>query len=118
MGGVDVELLTYIKKILGKFERVEGIKTYPTFTEHFFRSYTVTEEAKEIRLPRKSYVVRVEALNAPIKINFDREVTEDEYIVIYPDTFRYIPRVATAIYAKTMQGYGSGILSVEGYTVA
>ncbi|RLC33644.1 MAG: hypothetical protein DRZ76_04075 [Candidatus Nealsonbacteria bacterium] len=118
MGGVDVELLTYIKKILGKFERVEGIKTYPTYADHFFRSYTVTENVKPIALPSRAYLVRVEAQNAPIMINFDREVTEEEHIVIYPDTFKYVPRVTSVIYARVLQGYGSGILNVEGYTVA
>jgi len=113
----DAEIVHYLRRILGKFSRVEGIRAYPTFDDHLLLTVNLTESEKQVSLPRAAAVLRLKALDAPVAVNFDRG-TSSEYMVIEPATWRLVPRATEVIYARVLQGYGSGRLVIEGLSVA
>ncbi len=117
MSARDAEVVHYLRRILGKFSRVEGIRAYPTFDDHVLMVVDLTESERQIALPRTAAVLRVKALGAPVAVNFDRG-TLGEYMVVEPYTWRLVPRLTSVIYARVLQGYGSGRLAIEGLSIA
>ena len=113
----QVEILNELRKIRGKFEKIEGIKVYPAFTDHTSRRFTVGEEEKSFDIGTM-YVLNVKAKETPIIFNLDRPITSEEYFIVEPYCCKVIHRITSTIYARTPQGSGEGVLIVEGLTIA
>ena len=96
-------MIQQLKKVAGKFERVEGIKTFITARDHEFRpDVEVTDAGTEI--PVEGFIYSLKAKDSDIKYNIDREVTATDYDVVWRDTIVIISRFGSKIYAKAPLG--------------
>ena len=107
-----IEVINYLKKIAGKYERVEGIKVFPTFSDHVFRPSVDVPNDSPTEIDVEALVSKITAKYADIKINLDRPITDDEYIIIHQDTYKIISRRISKIYAQSLAPGGK--LIVEG----
>jgi len=129
-----VETLYVLKKILGKLPKTEfssydrpldeiieqlraGLTTFPVFTEHIIKYVDVTSTPQPISLGRKVFVLKLSAVGAPIYVNYDRDVTDSEFDVIYPDSYKVVPRITSTIWAKVPSGYPTAKLGIFGLGV-
>jgi len=129
-----VDVVTYLKKILGKLPKTEfssydrpldeviellrgGLMTFPTFTEHVVKYIDVTSTPQPIDLGIKALMLKLSAIGAPIYVNYDREVTDSEFDVIYPDSYKVVPRVTKTLWAKVPNGYPTAKLGIFGLGV-
>jgi len=110
----SVEILNYIRKILGKYEKVMGIRVYPSFSDHLVKRVTVDENGTKIDVVDAMILRIINDGGAPVMFNLDRPVTMDEYFYLPPYGVKLIGRFTSSIYAKVPQGYGSTKLVVEG----
>lgn len=119
-----VELLSFLKKILGIIDkRIEeaGILSSSSYTEHLFiPRLVVTDEGISIPLSFTGLRVKVRVppdAPAPVYINIDRPVTDEEYRVLFPGMGYDIPRRASTIYLKAPQGFTTYVdLEVLGWS--
>jgi len=108
------EVAVYIKKLVGKFEKAEGIRVFPTFDDHVFRpAINVTDSEQEITFDKPVYLAKLSAEGCDIYVNFDRPITNDEYTVIFNGTTKIVGRKTTKLYVKAPTGL-SGTLRFEG----
>ena len=112
------EVLREVRRIRGKFEKVEGIKVYPAFTDHVVKRFTVTESEDEYDLGVQAYVLKLRARDTPVYFNLDRNITPEEYFELVPYQEKLIARLTRKIDARVPQGYGQGTLIVEVLTLA
>ena len=108
------ELITYLKKLVGKYEKVEGIRAFPVFDDHIFKpSIEVDDNVSIITFSNSVYILKLSAEGCDIYVNFDRNITNDEYTIIWNGTTKVIGRKTKTIYCKAPSGL-SGILRLEG----
>lgn len=108
----SVELFNFLKRQLGIItKRLEeaGVLSLLTYTEHsFLPEVEVTDEG--LVLPVGGMLYKVKVIDgAPVYLNIDRPVTDREYAVVFPGSYRIIPRIASAIYLKAPTGYKSKV---------
>lgn len=100
------ELVHFVKKVNGKFERRSGIQAFPSGKDHVFvPEQTFTDSGGSIAV--NSFVNKVKVPDdspAEAKINFDRPVASDEYAVVFPGTGKTFGRIATAVYVEAPSG--------------
>lgn len=102
---MEAEITILLKKIL---EKLDTIGT-ESFTDHrFFPEVDVGTTMTEI--PVDGLVVSLVAKNSDIKVNFDRPITADEYLIIPQDTYITIRRKVQKIYAQSL--YPGGKLRI------
>jgi len=122
----SVEEVQVLKKILGRLPKTEfssydrpldqiitllaqiaesGIATSPSFGDHVAMEVDLTDVQTAITLPKRVLVLKLTAIDAPVYVNLDREVTDSEYIPIPPYSYIVISRATSTIYAKTLTGY-------------
>jgi len=103
--------------ILDKLSRMEEVLSLrQSFNEHVIRVLDVDSTPQKIDLGMPCFVVKLEASYAPIYVNYDREVTDAEFDVVYPDSCKVVSRIARYLWVKTPQGY-TGRLRVFGLGV-
>jgi len=108
------EIAVYLKKLVGKFERAEGIRVFPVFDDHVFRpSIAVDQNEQEIAFAKPVYIAKLTAEGCDIYINFDRKITTDDYTIVWNGTTKIVGRKTSKIYAKAPAGL-SGTLRFEG----
>ena len=108
------EVAVYIRKLVGKFERAEGIRVFPVFDDHVFRpSISVDETEQEISFSNTIYIAKLAAEGCDIYINFDRNIGSDDYTIVWAGTSKIVGRKTSKIYAKAPTGL-TGTLRVEG----
>ena len=113
-GQPTAELVVYIKKLVGKFEKAEGIRVFPTFDDHVFRpSIDVTDVEQEITFDKPVYLAKLSAEGCDIYVNFDRPITNDEYTIVFNGTTKVVGRKTSKIYVKAPTGL-TGTLRFEG----
>jgi len=112
----NIEIINYLKKVLGKYEKVEGIKVFPTFTDHVFKPEVDVSNTDITEIPVGAFIVKLTAKNADIKINLDRPISPDEYVIIPQDTGKTIMRLTSKIYAQSLAPGGK--LIIEGLKLA
>jgi len=134
----SVEEVQVLKKILGRLPKTEfssydrpldriiallaqiaesGITSSPSFGDHVALEVDLDWNQKAIALPRRALVLKLTAIDAPVYVNLDREVTDTEYIPIPPYSYIVIPRATSVVYAKTLIGY-TGKLQILGLSGA
>lgn len=95
------EIVHQLKKLVGKFERIEGIKVYNTAMDHqFVPSIEVYDKQIEIPIQGFLYSIKVDHESAPCKFNLDRPITNREYSVVFPGTIKTISRFASKLYLQ------------------
>ncbi|RLG77352.1 MAG: hypothetical protein DRO12_02430 [Thermoprotei archaeon] len=113
------EVLAELRKIRFKLDTISCTGGYaPFFSDHVVKRFSVDETMKELDLGGTVHVVKVTAIDSPVMINLDREISGDEYFNLIPHQQKLIARATSKIYAKVLEGYGSGTLIVEGLKIA
>ena len=79
--------------------------------EHAFRPELIVDETGT-ELPISGFSYSIKAENSPVKVNFDRPVTDDEYTIVYPGTIKKVSRVTSKLYLKALPGQTS-LVTVE-----
>ena len=110
----SVEILNFLRKILGKYEKVMGIRAYPSFSDHLVKRVTVNENGTTIDVARSMIIRIINSGGAPVMFNLDRPISTNEYFYLPPYCVKLILRYTNSIYAKVPQGYGSTQVVVEG----
>lgn len=112
----SVELVTYIKKLVDKFEKAGGIRVYPSFDDHIFKKVEINDTGKVISFDKQVYILKLSAKGCDIIVNLDRPIKDNEYTVVWADTSKIIQRKTKLIYAKTPPNL-KGVLYIEGLTL-
>jgi hypothetical protein len=112
-----VELLNVGKKILGKLPKTEfSAFDYPldrlmnliAAPNHLFKpEIDVTDVGVEVPTSGFLILIKVPPDGRPVKANFDRPITADEYTVVYPGVVKVVGRMTDVLYLKAPQGYSS-----------
>jgi hypothetical protein len=102
-----VETLNFLKKSLGVIiKRLEesGVVSLPSFADHsFVPELEVDDVGVSLSLPGMVFKVR-NVGDAPVLVNLDRPVGE-EYLRVWPGTYRVIPRISGTVYLKAPTGF-------------
>lgn len=104
---MEQELVHWIKKIQGKYERQKGIQTFPTANDHSFTGGTLDFDDSGGTVTVDSFINSIKVpsdSDAEAKVNLDRPVTDDEYTPIFPGTIKEISRNTSTIYVKAPAG--------------
>jgi hypothetical protein len=112
-----VELLNVGKKILGRlpkttfsqydypFDRLMNLLAAPN---HLFKpEIEVPDTGIEVETSGFLILIKVPPDGRPVKANFDRPITADEYTVVYPGVVKVVGRMTNTLYLKAPQGYSS-----------
>jgi hypothetical protein len=102
-----VETLNFLKKSLGVIiKRLEsaGVVSLPSFADHSFVPELEVDDVG-VSLPINGMVFKVRNVgDAPVLVNLDRPVGE-EYLRVWPGTYRVIPRISSTVHLKAPAGY-------------
>lgn len=107
---MSVEVLNYLKKSLGIIiKRLEetGVFTIPSAHDHTFIP-EITVDDIGTKLDVNGFVYSIKAYDAPVKVNFDRPVS-NEFTVVFPGTVKLIYRYANSVYLKAPMGQTSRV---------
>lgn len=81
--------------------------SYPDHT--FIPEQTITDTGVTLQIKGLLYSIRVHPNSAPVKVNFDRPVTDTEYTVVFPGVIKKIGRITSTLYMKAPQGQTSKV---------
>jgi len=102
----DQEVVVLLQKILDKLGTTGGSQAIATDHE-FIPEVDVSDTSQtEISLKENTFVVKLTAKYSDIKVNLDRPITLDEYIIIPMDTSKVIRRRVSKIYAQSLNPGG------------
>lgn len=88
-----------------------------TYSDHIFiPSIAVTDSEQEIAFSKEVYVLKLTAEGCDIYVNFDRNITTDEYTIIFDGTTKMLERTTNKMYIKAPSGL-SGTLRFEGLVI-
>jgi hypothetical protein len=111
----EVEILNFLKKSLGIIiKRLEesGVVSLPSFLDHsFIPELTVDDVGVQLNLSGMVYKLKVIG-DYPVYLNIDRPITSSEHTVIFPGSYKIIPRSASTIYLKAPSGFTTKV-SIE-----
>jgi len=108
-----VEILSYLKKQLGiitKLMEEKGVLATPSFRDHKFIPELEVDDVG-VALDMAASLYKVKALDVPVYVNIDRPIGS-EYVVVFPGSYRVIPRIGGKLYLKAPSGYKSRV-SIE-----
>jgi len=110
----SVEVFQFLKRNIGIIiRRLEesGVLSTPSYLDHVFMpSVEVSDAGVELSVRGLLYKVRV-VEGSPVYVNVDRPVG-GEYTIVYPGSYKVIPRAGSKLYLKAPSGYSS-VVSVE-----
>jgi len=110
----NVEALVTLKEILNKLSAIRLIS--PTiFDDHVFKPEVNVSNTEQTEIPVGAFVIKLTAKNADIKINLDRPITPEEYIIIPQNTGKTVARLTSKIYAQSLASGGK--LVIEGLKI-
>lgn len=114
---MSAELLNWVKKILGKLPKTEFSKyDYPldrlmnliSAPNHLFKpELTVTDVEQPVIV--NGFLTAIKARDAPVKANFDRHVSVDDYTTVWTDTIKMIARITETVYLQAPAGQVSKV---------
>lgn len=109
----SVEILNFLKKNIGIIiKRLEetGVLTVPTALDHVFYPEVEVSDIG-VTLPVNGFLVSIGVYPnyAPVKVNFDRPVTDFEYTVIFPGIVKVVGRLTGNLYLKAPLGHISKV---------
>lgn len=107
MSSADIsEVVHFVKKIAGKYEKRSGIQAFPAGKNHVFvpkqtfddsgGTIVVNSFVNKIKVPNSS--------SAEAKVNFDRPVTDNEFSVVFPGTGETYGRICDYISVEAPSG--------------
>jgi hypothetical protein len=109
----DIEALNFLKKSLGiVIKRLEttGVLALPSFLDHSFRpSIDVGDAEVEVPLSAMLYKLKVTG-DYPVYFNVDRHITDEEYSVVWPGSYKVIPRRGSTLYLKAPAGFKTRVM--------
>jgi len=109
----SVEIFNFLKKNLGIIiKRLEetGVISLPSYLDHNFMPEIEVGDT-QVELPLRGMLYKVKVVNdVPVYLNIDRPITDREYSVVYPGSYRIIPRAGYTLYLKAPQGYRSRVM--------
>lgn len=105
------EVFNFLKKSLGIIiKRLEegGVFSKLSFSDHnFIPELVVDSSGLSIPLAAMMYKIKVVG-DAPVYINIDRTVG-NEYSVIWPGSYKVIPRAGSTLYLKAPEGFSTRV---------
>ena len=109
----SVEVLNFLKKSLGVImKRMEekGVLSTPSFLDHsFIPELTVPDSGVTYSLSAMLYKLKV-IDNAPVYFNIDRPITDTEYSIVFPGSYKIIPRIGSTLYLKAPTGFTTKVM--------
>jgi len=103
----DPEIVIILKNISDKLASLPTI-----YHDHVFMPDINIPSTTVKQIDVNAYLIKLTAKYADIKVNFNRNITPTEYIIIYQDTSRIITLPTTKIYAQSLAPGGK--LTIEG----
>lgn len=117
-----IDQLSLMKRILGKLPKTEfssfdypldrlmSLLAAPNHT--FYPNVVVVDRG--VSLPVNGFLVsiKVDPTGSPVKVNFDRPVSDSEYTTVFPGIVKVVGRLTQNLYLKAPAGQKSSV-SVE-----
>lgn len=109
----SVEILNFLKRNIGIIiKRLEetGVIVLPAASDHtFYPELEVDENGRAVPVNAFLSSIEVDKDSQPVKVNFDRPVTDYEYTIVWPGTIKKVARFTSTLYLKAPKGHTSKV---------
>lgn len=97
---MDQEITVLLQKILDQLQDNQQVATNHVLIP------SISVPTTQIMISVNTFILLLTAKNSDIKVNFNRQITEDEYVIIPQDTYLEVNENISTIYAQSLNTGG------------